>query len=421
MLCFRTPWAMAAMALHVLLACGARSSLREDGASDSPGGSPGIGGGPGVGGQPSGGSGPGGSPPCGRLEIEGEPYRISANQNATAPEVGLTGDGTLFVAWLAQDGTLVGDGSLTPPLPWPDPFDAITVLAPSATGFATGARPGAAVAFYRSAASDWFLQRDLWGGGPAELVFNGAGEPLIAAAAETFSVVGWAESALVNLATLGDSGVLAPFTSLCLEKRPPLAAISRGSEVLTATADSLSGSSCFAQVPQQGNAIRVYRALADQPLPFETDLVEENEPILHLELAPASFGAWLVYQTDGSLSEVMPPIQLYRLDAQGVRIEESPIQLTGSDLSTITVAIAAVGENLAFAYVDSLDPSAPVVLIQLHGPDGALLQSTSFPTNPAWLTGRLRMTATPDGSSLLLAWTADVDKSVGVAKIRCLP
>jgi hypothetical protein len=31
------------------------------------------------------------------------------------------------------------------------------------------------------------------------------------------------------------------------------------------------------------------------------------------------------------------------------------------------------------------------------------------------------MTAALDNSALLLAWTADVDKSVGVAKVRCLP
>jgi hypothetical protein len=96
----------------VLVACGARSSLRADG-EDPPGGASAVGGAPGVGGQPVGCSGPGGGLPCGDLALEGEPYTIPANQNATAPTVGLTGYGTLFVAWLAQDGALVGDGSLS--------------------------------------------------------------------------------------------------------------------------------------------------------------------------------------------------------------------------------------------------------------------------------------------------------------------
>jgi hypothetical protein len=116
----------------------------------------------------------------------------------------------------------------------------------------------------------------------------------------------------------------------------------------------------------------------------------------------------------------MPPLVLHRLDPLGARIDPGPIPLTGS-LSTPTLAIAPIGDHLALAYVDALDPSAPVVILQLHTPDGTLLASTSFPTNPAWLTGRLDITAAPDDTALVLAWTADFDKTVGVAKVRCVP
>jgi hypothetical protein len=229
----------------VLVACGARSSLRADD-EDPSGGASAVGGAPGVGGQPVGGSGPGGGLPCGDLALEGEPYTIPANQNATAPTVGLTGYGTLFVAWLAQDGALVGDGSLNAPLPWPDPFDAITTLAPSAVAFTTGPRSGGAIGFYRSAASTWFLHRDPWGREPAEPIFTGDGVPLTVAATDDFAVIGWEEPGVVNLATV-EQGLVLPFASLCLLDRPPLDAISRGADILTATADSPSGSSCSAE------------------------------------------------------------------------------------------------------------------------------------------------------------------------------
>jgi hypothetical protein len=70
--------------------------------------------------------------------------------------------------------------------------------------------------------------------------------PLTVAATDDFAVIGWEEPGVVNLATV-EQGLVLPFASLCLLDRPPLDAISRGADILTATADSPSGSSCSAE------------------------------------------------------------------------------------------------------------------------------------------------------------------------------
>jgi hypothetical protein len=43
------------------------------------------------------------------------------------------------------------------------------------------------------------------------------------------------------------------------------------------------------------------------------------------------------------------------------------------------------------------------------------------PTNAAWLSGRVRMLASPDRRSLLVAWEAGFDDAhIGLARIDCV-
>jgi hypothetical protein len=73
------------------------------------------------------------------------------------------------------------------------------------------------------------------------------------------------------------------------------------------------------------------------------------------------------------------------------------------------------------AWVDAIDPSAPLILVRRVRADGSIVAETSIPTLAAFLSGKLRMVTSPDQRHLLLAWTADVNKSVGVAKVSCSP
>lgn len=87
-----------------------------------------------------------------------------------------------------------------------------------------------------------------------------------------------------------------------------------------------------------------------------------------------------------------------------------------------TIAAATlVGDALAVAHVDTLDPSAPTIVVQIAKPDGTLGPATSIPTNDAWLTGRVELQASPDGRSLLVAWEAAQDQPrIALARIDCV-
>ena len=116
------------------------------------------------------------------------------------------------------------------------------------------------------------------------------------------------------------------------------------------------------------------------------------------------------------------PLRDSNLHGGGLQPQGSgPLALTGSGIATNTLAATAMDDDLVIAWVDSVDPSAPVILLRRVRADGEVVAETAIPTNAAWLAGKLRMVTSPDQRSLLLAWTADVNKSVGVAKVTCSP
>lgn len=149
---------------------------------------------------------------------------------------------------------------------------------------------------------------------------------------------------------------------------------------------------------------------------------QAGEPIAHLAMAPASFGAWLAFQLDGSTSESVPPVVAVRLNADGKPLPGAQhIPVTPGHYIPPVVAAAALGDNLAFAWADAIDPSAPVIVIQLVRPDGSLGPATSIPTNDAWLSGRVRLLGSPGQNSLLVAWDGLVnDHRVALARIDCV-
>jgi hypothetical protein len=145
------------------------------------------------------------------------------------------------------------------------------------------------------------------------------------------------------------------------------------------------------------------------------------DPIVHLAMAPTSFGAWLVWQANGASAEVVPPIVAVRLDAAGKPLPgKQDIVVMGGGYIPPATAVAALGDNLVFAWVDALDPGPPVIGIQIVRADGSLGPSTAIPTNDAWLVGGVRLLASPAQDSVLVAWGAFVnDHRVGLARVDC--
>lgn len=132
----------------------------------------------------------------------------------------------------------------------------------------------------------------------------------------------------------------------------------------------------------------------------------------HVAIAPTSFGAWVVYQTAGLDAEVPPPVFAFQVDAQGNAYPDpaNPVDVAVSPEGTYAaVAATALGDSLAVAWIDSVDPSAPTIRVQIVRPDLSLGPATSIATNALWYTGRLRMIGSLGGATLLLSWESIID------------
>lgn len=401
-----------------LASCGARSDLNpgEGGApSPSPDGPSTTG--------PTTTSGMGGAGECAAFALDGEPFAIPFGQNATSPDVGRAATGETFVAWLAQDGSLVGDPSLGSAGPWPDPFDQVTLIAPSAAAFVAGPGPRGPVAFARDEDDQgWLLSLF---GAAATPTFSTTGAPLFVAESTERALFASEELGVLTVGSLqAEGGVALEGPQICLGTTLLGSVVPKGDGFVAAYAESIApGQSCFAQVPQPGLSLVTMRYGPGAPMPLTlVEQLRQPEPLLHLALAATGFGAWLVYQTDGSTSRSMPPIMAYLVDHSGALQPEGagPFALTPSGVSSPVLAATAMDDAVVIAWVDTVDPSAPTLHVQRVEPDGALGPGISFGTQAAFLSGRLRMTTTADQRALILAWTADVDKSVGVARITCL-
>lgn len=183
---------------------------------------------------------------------------------------------------------------------------------------------------------------------------------------------------------------------------------------------------CDPAAPHPGTVVSVSRYEAPPGLGTFLERTQglrlhQGEPAAHLALAQASSGGWLVFQTDGSTARIPPPIVALRLDAAGNALapdELIPVSPGGAVVPAL--AAAGLGDALAVAWIDALDPSAPVIAVQIVGPDGALGAAASIPTNAAWYAGGLQLLASPAGDSLLVAWeTFDEGGRVALARLDC--
>lgn len=187
---------------------------------------------------------------------------------------------------------------------------------------------------------------------------------------------------------------------------------------------------CFAQPRLPATVLSVirYDEPAEQGAPLLTTIGHQlvsAEAFIHGKIAPASFGAWIVYQTDGSTSLVMPPIQATRVgpDAQ---VEDPvnplpPIVVSREGLPPGPVAVATMGDALAVAYSDR-SGETPQIVVQRIERDGSRSATVNVPTSEATYrgNGQLRLLASQDGTELAVAWEGGGDQQrIGVAVLGC--
>ncbi len=218
---------------------------------------------------------------------------------------------------------------------------------------------------------------------------------------------------------------------VCMKAPLLAAAVPSGDGFVAAfTAPGLPGKTCDPMDPKPGSYLSLVRY--DSPIESGSFLqqsqgavlfAEGPEAFIHMGLTPASFGAWLVFQSDGSTALTPPPIFAGRFNGAGFPAVE-PLevhQVTPGGYIPPEVAVASLGDTLAVAWVDTIDPSASTVQIQLVHPDGSDGPSVTIPTQEAWLSGGLRLLASPDGKSLLVSWAGPVQDGVAaVARVDCV-
>lgn len=153
------------------------------------------------------------------------------------------------------------------------------------------------------------------------------------------------------------------------------------------------------------------------------DGVSNSEPIARLAMSPASFGAWVVFQTDGSTSEQMPAIEAFAVDQKGhILSPKGQFAVSPEGIDWPHLAAATVfGDRIAVAHVETFDTSAPEIVIEMYDVNGAKGPSISIPTGDSWLGGRIDMLPSPDGRSLLVAWEVSQDQPrMALTRVDCL-
>ncbi|MFT3770272.1 MAG: hypothetical protein QM820_32995 [Minicystis sp.] len=150
--------------------------------------------------------------------------------------------------------------------------------------------------------------------------------------------------------------------------------------------------------------------------------IPHADPLAHIAAAESPGGAWIVWQSDGSSAEAPPPIMATRVDEKGVPVVGT-FKVTAEGQSWSDFAASSFGSMLAVAWIDAIDPSTPNLRIDLFDSNGTFVTGTSVNTAPSFLFDpTLSLRASPDGTSLLLAWSdvASTDPAtVRVARFSC--
>ena len=126
------------------------------------------------------------------------------------------------------------------------------------------------------------------------------------------------------------------------------------------------------------------------------------DDMVYARLLPGKPYPWLVFRESGASALVQPPGMALPIGLHGGSGSAFPITEAGAG----QMAVAALGGGLVVATVDTLDPSAPTIILRVYSSAGLITAETAFSTNGAWHNGdRLTLIASPDSTSFLVGWT----------------
>lgn len=436
-------WACAALAVAAGAigagACGAKSQLRVTGSTgDGSGGDAGSTTSATTGASTTG---VGGGIACDQLDVLDAVSVLGPGSPASAPEIAATPDG--FAAHYVIEPATGGGFALVarvldafsvwPPNVSPAPP---AVLTANASDYAIGPGPNGTAAIVRRVDGQWILATSLAPYEEAPAGVLSGGKPIsVAGVPDRFLFAASEETGAPGVKL--DVGSYQP-GSLPQQQPSPDACIS---SVVTGGIAPAAGGFVTAfgvpDPPDTGCAMALYASAVEigrfevspntgPGLAYtEAQFIQLKDRIDHVGVAPASFGAWVVYQTAGLDAEVPPPIIATRVDASGKPYPAgaSAEAIAVSPNGTFPeIAVAALGDRLAVAWADIVDPSAPTIVIRIVNADGTLGPSTSIGTNSLWFNDRLRLAGSLSGGTLLLSWESLLDSGwqQALARVDCL-
>jgi len=145
-----------------------------------------------------------------------------------------------------------------------------------------------------------------------------------------------------------------------------------------------------------------------------------SEPLSLVELAPRGDGAWLVWRR--SPDNMVGALEGARLDGQGALVGEA-VTLVGQGSEPRWLDIDGVGDGLAVVWIDTIVNGPPLVAVAAFGGAGDLQAEELVPTT-GWAGGEPAIIASPDGRSLLVAWSEQLGDGIAdemmLARLDCV-
>ncbi len=351
-----------------------------------------------------------------------------------APELGVLPEGDAWLSVIESEPGSPGVlrvGRTNAFSSWPPDYQAMVALDPEVGDYVTGPGVGGPVALLARPSGPFLATSML----PTieGIPFDTAGVPLFAVGVpDRFLAAAGLPTPdydVLNVESWQPSSLPATEPPLLCTDRPSRAAAAPTSDGFLAVYATTDPAECTPEGPRRPSVVTVAHYVAGPgagaPLSYEeTDRIDLRDTVLHVAMAPASFGAWEVFQGAGDDALQPPPIMAQRLDAAGFALgrDAAHFPVSPEGVSTPLVSVANLGDTLVVAWIDSIDPSAPTIIVQLVRPDGSLGPATSIATNAVWQSGRVRLVASADLQHLLVAWEGRFDDipAVGLARLDCV-
>ena len=232
-------------------------------------------------------------------------------------------------------------------------------------------------------------------------------------------------AAYLGLARIGEEVELATSPeSGCADPAIEVRAVPTSGGAIVAAASGREPNSCFDDgIPGPPRFLQT-GFIDGETLLFDVTQSELfEEPIHFLDLVGGGDHAWAIWQTDGSLSEVPPPVRAARLDPNGVATAPSVEVLPSGYFPPY--GITAMGDGFAIAYLDVFDAGPPLLMVAVFDENGQRLGEGSLPLDFFGFGQRLAAIASPDHDAVLVGFAAsdgspEADPT-GFVRFDCVP